>query len=167
MGFVQQRQVQAEAGVGGLRAANALEHQVHRRALGHGLQGVGDMGQHAALRGHLVGVDQAVQQVQQVDQCRHAVGGGVDADHGIARAVHQPIQDAGQYAGRAVGRVVGLQAHRHVAGQAQGVAKARDHFAAAGHQHQVLVAHQLAHRGHHLGREAGGQRLQGGGRSRV
>jgi hypothetical protein len=30
--------------------------------------------------------------------------------------------------GRAVGGVVGLQAHRHVPGQAQGVAKARDHF---------------------------------------
>ena len=40
----QQGQVQAEAAVGGLGTADGLEHQIHRRALLDGLQGVGDMG---------------------------------------------------------------------------------------------------------------------------
>ncbi len=56
-----------------------------------------------------------------------------------------------------VGGMVGLQAHRETAGQADGVAEARHHAAFARGQDQVLVAHQLAHRRHHLRGEAGGQ----------
>jgi len=125
------------------------------------------VGQHAGLRGDLLAGDQLVEQLQQPHQLRHAVGRGVDADHRVAGAIHQAVDDAGQDAGRAVGRVVGLQPHRQRAGQAQRVAEAGDDATLAGHQDEVLVAHDLAGRGHHLGRQAGGQRGERrGGRGR-
>jgi hypothetical protein len=62
-----------------------------------------------------------------------------------------------------VGRVVGLQPDRHAPGQADGVAEAVDDPALAGHQDQVLVAHQLGDGGHHLRREAGRERARTAG----
>nr|GEU28151.1 hypothetical protein [Tanacetum cinerariifolium] len=153
--FGQQRQVDAEAGVGGLGAGNRLEHQVHRRAALDGGQRVGDVGEHARLGGDFVAGNDLVQHGHQPDHLRHVVGGGVDADHGIAAAVQQAVEHAGGNAGGVVGRVVRLQPGGHAAGQADGVAKARDHEAFARDQHQVLDAHDFRDGCRHLGRDAG------------
>ena len=50
----------------------------------------------------------------QAHQVGHAVGHRVDADHRVAGAVHQPVDQAGHDARRVVGGMVGLQAHGQV-----------------------------------------------------
>jgi hypothetical protein len=125
------------------------------------LQGVGDMGQHAALGGDVEAADQLVLQVQQPAEHRQAVGYRVDADDRVACAVEQAVQRGGRHAAQIVGRVVGLQAHRQATRQADGVAESCDHAAFAGDRDQVLVAHQLGDPRHHLRgqpRRKGGQR---------
>ena len=159
---MQQRQVDAEAGVGGFGAGDRLEHQVHRRALLDGLDLVGHVRQHAGLGGDLEALDDLVHAVHQGLQRAQAVAGRVDADDRIARAQQQAVEQRGGDAARVVGGVVGLQAHGQPARQAHGVAKAGDDPAFAGHQDQVLLAHQLAHRGHHLGGQPGANAGQRG-----
>jgi hypothetical protein len=51
--------------------------------------------------------------------------------------------------------------------ETQGVAKTRDDLAFVRHQDQVLDAHQLGNRGHHLGREPGREGGEGRGVHRV
>ena len=63
MGFVQQCQADAERLVGRFGAGNRLKHQIDRRALLHCLHGVGHMGQHAGLGGHLAARQYLVEQV--------------------------------------------------------------------------------------------------------
>ena len=59
--------------------------------------------------------------------------------------------------------MVGLQAYAEVAGQADGVAKARHHLAFAGGKDQILIAHQLTDRRRHLRGDGAGDPLQRGG----
>jgi hypothetical protein len=152
--FAQQRQVDAEAGVRGLGPGNRLEHEVDRRAPLDGGEGVRDVGQHAGLGRDRMAADDVVEHGDELDHLRHVVGGRVDADDGIAAAVHQAVEQARRDAGNVVKRVVRLQAGRQGAGQADGVAEARDDPALAGHQHQVLDAHDFRDGGGHLGRDA-------------
>jgi hypothetical protein len=142
--LAQHGQVNAKAGVGLLRASHRLEHQIDRRALLDKTQGVGDMGEHAALRGHFIAQAQIVDQAQQAADGGKAVGRGIDADDRVAAAVHQAVDDGRGNARRVVGGMVGLQPHGHAPGQAQGVAKAADDAAFLRHQNQVLIAHELA-----------------------
>ncbi len=75
---------------------------------------------------------------------------GFDADHRVPGAVQQPVEHTGGDAFQVVGGMVGLQAYAEVAGQADGVAKARHHLAFAGGKDQILIAHQLTDRRRHL-----------------
>jgi hypothetical protein len=102
----QQGQVQAEAAVGGFGAADGLEHQIHRRALLDGLQGVGDMGQHAGLRGDVVAADHRVQHGHDLHHLRHVVTGRIDANHRVAAAIQEAVEHAGGNPGGVVGWVV-------------------------------------------------------------
>ncbi len=165
IGLVEQLGRDAEREVGLLGARDRLEHQVHRRAGFRQLERVGHMREHAALRGNLEALDHLVEHVQQTPQHLHAVGHRVEPDHRVARAIEQPVERGGRHAAQVVGRVVGLQPHGQVAGQADGVAKPGDHAALFGNGDQVLVAHELGHGRHHFGREARRQRRQclGGG----
>ena len=88
------------------------------------------------------------------------IGGRIDADHRVAAAVQQAVEDRRADAGRVVGRMIRLQPNREPAGQADRVAKPRDDAALAGHQDEVLVAHQLADGGDHLRRQAGRERAE-------
>ena len=92
---------------------------------------------------------------------------GIDADDRVAGAEQQAVENAGGDAARIVGRMIGLQPHRQAAGQADGVAKARDHRAFRGHHHQVLQPADLAHRRRHFRRDAGRQRGEGTGVGRL
>lgn len=78
--------------------------------------------------------DNTIEHLQQLTDGAQTIAGRVDADHGIAVAVHQPIQHAGGDASGVVGGMVGLQPGRHAPGQAHGIAKAGDHANLLGHQ---------------------------------
>ena len=121
------------------------------------------MAEHAALRGDAVLLDHRIEHLQQAQHLRQVVGGGVDADHRVAGAHQQAVEQAGGDAGLVVGRVVGLQSRGQAAALAQGAAELRDHLAFACDQQQVLQPAELAHRGDHLRRQPGRQRGQGGG----
>ena len=100
-----------------------LEHQVDRRAAIDRLDARCDVGQHARLRRDVVALDDLV---QHFDQRRHrsdAVGRGIDADHRIAAAVHQPVNNARGDAGRIIGRMVGLKPRREPPFEPDGVAE--------------------------------------------
>ena len=115
------------------------------------------MGEHTALSWNLVVRNHVAHHVHQFHDLCHVVGRGVDADDGVPTAVEQTIQQAGGDTGGVVGGMVRLQARRQAAVQADGVAKRRHHPALLGHQNQVLVAHELAHRSRHFRRNAGCQ----------
>ena len=61
----------------------------------HGFHLSGDVGKHAALGGDMEALAGAVDQVEQLDHGAQAVGDGVDADDGVARAEHQAVDDGG------------------------------------------------------------------------
>ena len=155
-GFGQHRQIDTKAAVGALGAANGLKHQINRRTTRHGLQGIGDVGKDARLGWNGVAGNHLVEHVQKSHHLGHVVGGGVDADDGVPTAVQQPVEQAGGNACGVIRRVVGLQARGQALGQPDGAAKARNHAAFAGNQHQVLQAADFAHSGHHFGRQPRG-----------
>src|SRR5206468_3403547 len=63
--LAQQREIDAEAAVGGFRSRDRLEHQIDRGALPDQSERRGHMGEHAALRRDLQPRDDAVEQPQQ------------------------------------------------------------------------------------------------------
>ena len=162
----QHRQRDAEARVGGLGAGDGLEDQIDGRAALHRLHRVGDMGQHARLRRHVEAQAQLVQHRQQADAGIDVVCGRVDADHGVAPAQQQAVQQARRDPARVVGRVVRLDARREPPFQADGVAEPGDDAALCPDENQVLEAHDLGDGRRHLRRQARrepGQRFGVGG----
>ena len=153
--LAQQRERDAEAGVGRLGAGDRLEHQIDRRAALDRAQAGGDVRQHAGLCRDGVALAHRVEHGEQRARGIDAVGRRIDADHRVAAAEQQAVERRCGDAARIVGRMVGLQAHRQPAGQSDRVAEAGDDAAFRRDGDQVLVAHQLADRGDHLGREAG------------
>ena len=129
----------------------------------------GDVGQHAGLGRDVVAVaDRRPAWRSSVHGGVHAVGGRVDADHRVAAAVA-----AGRRARwrrcRAGRRSGGWAAAAPTAGRAGrwccGTRVTTRHL--RGHRDQVLVAHELADRGHHLRREAGRAARPASARRRV
>ena len=114
-----------------------------------------------------ISLDELVQHVQQADHGFDRIGRRVDADHRVAAAVQQAVQNRRADADQVVGRMIRLQPNRQPAGQADRVAEPRDDAALAGHQDEVLVAHQLADGGDHFRRQAGRKRAQQFGRRLV
>ena len=118
------------------------------------------MGQHAVLHRNLQALTHIVEPVQQIGNACRRIGGRIDADHGITTTEQQAIQNGGGDTAWIVGGMIGLETDGQMTRQADGVAKPRNHRAFARHQNQILVAHQLADRGHHFRSQAGGQRRQ-------
>ena len=133
--FLQHIQVDPEAGVGRLGAGDRLEHQVQRHAAVDRFDGGGDVGQHTGLGRDLVALDDRVEHFQHGANRGDAVGGRVDADHGVAVAVQQPIEDARGDARRLIRRMVRLQARGQAPAQAHGAAKLGDDADLLRHQH--------------------------------
>ena len=122
------------------------------------------MRQHAALGRHVELEPQLLEHGEERVRPLRAVGGGIDADDGIAGAEQKAVENAGGNAGEIVGRMIGLQPHRQPAGQPDGVAEARDHRAFRRHHHEILQPADLAHRRRHLRRDPGrerGERVRG------
>lgn len=163
VGLAEEGEVDAEAGVGGLGAGDALEHQVERGALLERGELRGDVGQDAGLRGDRVGCDELVDESEELGDAGGGIGGGVDADTGVAATVEQAVERGGGDAVGIVGGVIGLEADGERAAAAEGGAETRDDFALRGDEHEVLVAHELADGGDHFGREAGGEGGERGG----
>ncbi len=160
--FLQHVQVDTEAGVGGLGSGDRLEHQVQRHATVDGLDRRGDVGQHAGLGRDVIALDNGVEHFQQGADRGDAVGGRVDADHGIAVTVQQAVEDAGGNPGRFIRGVVGLQACRQAPTQPHGAAKTGHYTDFLRDQHQVLHAHDLRHGGGHFRGEPRRQGAQAG-----
>ena len=74
------------------------------------------MGQNARLRRDFIFVDDAIKHIQQGANGRHAVGRRIDADHGVAAAIEQAVENARRDAGRIVGRMIWLQSRRQAPG---------------------------------------------------
>lgn len=104
--LVEQRDGDAEVLVRALAAGDGLEHQVEGRAALHGLHLRGDVGEHAVLRRHAHAAHQVLDRLQDVGGLVDVVGGGVDADDGVAVAKRQPVLDRGEDAVDVVTRVV-------------------------------------------------------------
>lgn len=141
-------------------AGDGLEHQVQWHAAVDRFDRGGDVGQHAGLGGDVVALDDGVEHFQQGADRSDAVGGRVDADHGVAVAVQQAVENAGGNTGRFVCRVVGLQPGRQAPAQAHGAAEPGDHADFLRHQHQVLHAHDLRHGSGHFRGQPGRQGAQ-------
>ena len=90
-----QREVDAEAAVRRLGAADRLEDEIDRRAIARCGERGGDVGQHAGLRRDSQPLAQLVEQVAAGRGSGRAVARRVDADDGVAAAEQQPIDDAG------------------------------------------------------------------------
>jgi hypothetical protein len=84
----------------------------------------------------------------------------IDADHRIAAAVRQSINDAGSNSLGIVGGMIGLQPRREPPREAQGITEARDHPDLGGYCHQILQSHDLRHRRGHFGCQPWRERRQ-------
>ena len=155
--------VEAKGLVALLRPGDGLEDHVGGRALADGLHLCGHMGQHAGLGGNFPAVADLVEALQHPGDAFHAVVHRVEAQHGVADAVGQALQQGSHDAVRVIGGVVGLQPGRQGAGQADGgvaVCRDRDFL---GRVNQVHVAHELGHGGNHLGSQTPADAPDGGG----
>jgi len=157
MAFLEEGEVDAEAGVGGFGAGDGLEEEIEGRTLLDCCYLGGDVGEDAVLRGDGEAFADGVDHAQEAGDYRWIVAGGVYADDGVSRAEEQAIEDGGGDAGWIVGGVVGLETRGETAVESDGSAKARDVADTRGDEDEILNAHELADRGCHLGREAGGE----------
>jgi len=85
----EQREIDAEGAVGGLRSGDRLKHQVDRRAPAHQLERRGHMRQDAALRRDIELGPHLVQHGEERMRALGAIGRGIDADDGVAGAEQQ------------------------------------------------------------------------------
>jgi hypothetical protein len=115
------------------------------------------VGQQRRLDRDGIALAQVINQLKQRNHGLGAVGGGINADHRIAAAVEQTVEDRGGDATGIVGRMVGLDARREATRQANGGAKAGHHAALATDGDQVLVPHDFRRGGSHFGSDPGGQ----------
>ena len=107
--------------------------------------------------------DDVVEHGEQVDDRRHVVAGRVDADHRVAAAEQQAVEDGGGDAARVVGRVIGLQPHGQAsrAGRACRGSAVTTSALARRPAIRSWLRMSLRDGGRHLGREARGERAQG------
>ena len=162
--LTQDVQVDAEAGIRRFGPGDRLEHQIDRSATADDLQRVGDMRQYAGLGRDVMTQTQRLQHVQQGDAVGDAVGGRIDADHGIAATQQKPVDRCRADPAQVIGRMVRLQAGAQPPWQTLGIAERGGDPAATGDADQILVAHQLGCRCRHLrrdGRRKRGQPVRG------
>ncbi len=88
----------------------------------------------------------AIEKPGEVGHGGGGIGGGVDADHRVAAAEGEAVEDRGRDALGIVGRVIRLDAHRQPAGQPHRRAEFRHHRALFGDGDEILVAADLRHR---------------------
>ncbi len=152
--------------VRGLAPRDRLEHEVDGRALGDERERRGHVRQHADLGRDVELGAHLVEHGDERMRALGAVGRGVDADHRVAGAEQEAVEDARGDGAQIVGRVIGLQPHRQTPWQPDGVAKARHHRTLRCHHHQILEPADLGDRRRHLRRDAAGERgeLWRGGR---
>ena len=144
-----------------------MKDEIDRRAETDGLDRGRDMAETAGLRGDVEALPDVVEQPDDPHIVLHAVGRRIDADHRIANAEQQTVEQAGRDAAGIVGRMVRLQPGREPAGKPDRVAESGNDAAFGGDDDEILHAHDLRHGGDHLRGQAGGQCGQMVGRVRV
>ena len=155
MSFIDECEVDAEAGVGGFSAADGLEEEVEWRAMLHGLHLRGEVGEDAGLSGDLVAAAYVVDEMEEGGESGDVVGDGVDADDGVAGAEEKTVEDGGGDAGGVVGGVVGLETGGEAAGKSDGGAEFRNDGDFACDEDEVLKAHEFGDGSGHLWGESG------------
>ena len=125
-GLLQDAEIDAEHLVGDFRAGNGLEDKVHGRPRPHHLDRVRHMGEHAALRGDVVAMDEFVDELEELLHHRHRIRRRIDADDRVAAAIEEPLQHRRRDALEVVGRMVGLETRREAPLQSDCVAEGRD-----------------------------------------
>jgi hypothetical protein len=105
------------------------------------------MGQDATLAGQIETLTQPVEETGEFEIFVERVGGRVDADDGVARTQHQPVEDACRNPAHIVGRVVWLQPGRQPSFEPDRVAEAGHNPAFRGDADEVLEPHDLRHGG--------------------
>src|SRR4029077_4233557 len=93
--FFQQIQIDSKTPVSGLGSADRLKDEVDRRAGLDGADLVGDVGEDAGLGRDLEAPDQLVERAPEGEEVMQPVPGRVDADHGVAAAIEQAVEDGG------------------------------------------------------------------------
>ena len=106
--LAQQRKLDAEALVGRFGAGDRLEHEIDRRAVADQIERGGDMREHAGLRWNVELDPDLLQHREQRMRIVGAVGCRIDADHRVAGAKEEAVQDARGDAARIVGRMIRL-----------------------------------------------------------
>ena len=84
------------------------------------------MGEHAALRGDVVAMDEFVDELEELLHHRHRIRRRIDADDRVAAAIEEPLQHRRRDALEVVGRMVGLETRREAPLQSDCVAEGRD-----------------------------------------
>jgi hypothetical protein len=118
------------------------------------------MGEHAALGRNIEFAAYVVEHHEQLVSALRAVSRRIDADHGIARAEQQAVENTGRDTAQVIGWMIGLEPHREPAGQADRVAKSGHDAAFRRDQHQVLEPADLADRRRHFRGQPRRQRRQ-------
>ena len=141
--LAQHRQRDAEAAVRSLRAGDRLEEKVDRRAAFQSGELRADMRKAAGLRGHLVGIDQAIERVQDGADGLNGIGRRVYPDYCVSASIEEPFEGRKQNAADIVGRMIRLNADAQHSALAHRVPAPR-HIPDLGRgQHQIFVAHDL------------------------
>ena len=124
-------------------AGQRLKQQVDRGPAIQRRQLRGDVRQTAVLCRSARDGDQPIEPAQDGGHGVDRFDGRVDADHRVTAAEQQPVDSRQQNAAQVVGRMVWLKPHAQHAALAQRVAAAGDVANLAGHEHEILVAHQF------------------------
>jgi hypothetical protein len=165
--LIQQSEIDTEASVERLSAADRLERKIHRGALLYQLECGGDVCEHAGLRRNFKARAQIVEHDEHISHAAWAIACGIDADDRVTRSEQQSVNHACCDASKIVRRMVGLEPCRKSAGQANRVAKARHDLSFGGDDHEVLQTAELTDRCDHFRCQPRRDRDENLGRRRV
>src|SRR5690348_5600867 len=113
--LAEQRQIDAEMAICRFRSGDRLKYQIDRRTALYGRERRRYMRQYTALTRQIEPRPQSIEKARQLEIFFEAIGRRVDADDGVARAQHQPVEYRGGDPAHVVGRMVRLQPSRQPA----------------------------------------------------
>ncbi len=151
--FAEHGERDAEAAIGGFGAGDGLEEEIDRRAAIERGELRRDVREAAGLRGHVVGVDEALERVEDRRDGFDGIGGGIHADDGVAAAVEQAFEGGEEDAADVVDGMIRLDADAENAALAHRVAAAGDIADFRRGEDEILVAHDFGDGGGDFGND--------------
>ena len=147
-----------KSAIGLFRARNGLKDEIDRSAEVHSLDGGRHMTEAAGLSGNVEALPDLVEKGDDTHVVLDAVGRRVHANHRVADAEQEAVEQARGDAAQIVGRMVRLKPGGKSAGKSDRVAECGDHAAFGADNDEVLHAHDFRYCGGHLRGQAGRQR---------